>query len=91
MKSTLIILLIGAFVAVAYAAPSRSSLKVSLQNDGDKKVAQKKMDNLLSQALLDLIQEQVALEQEVSTEEDDDDDEDGDKAASQFIHLHFGK
>ena len=91
MKSTLIILLIGAFVAVACARPTRSPPKASLQNDGDKKVALKKMDNLLSQALLDLIQEQVALEQEVSTEEDDDDDEDGDKAASQFIHLHFGK
>ena len=90
MKSTLVILLIGAFLAVVCAAPSRSSLKVSLQNDGDKKITQKKMEDLLSQALLDLIQEQVTLEQEVSTEENEDED-DGDKAASQFIHLHFGK
>ena len=42
-------------------------------------------DDLLSQALLDRIQKQVALKQEVSTEEDEDDD-DGDKAVAQFIH-----
>ena len=93
MKSTLVILLIGAIVAVACTAPSRSSLKASLQNDGDKKKALKQMDedggDLLLQTLLDRIQKQVALEREVSTEEDEDED-DGDKAASQFIHLHFG-
>ena len=119
MKSSLVILLIGAIVAVACAAPSR---KVSMQedDDGDKlaKTARwfgiakrvinglntavngEKLalnqddeddddgDDLLSQALLERIQEQVALEQEATAEEDEDDDDDGDKAAAQF-HLHF--
>ena len=90
MKSTFIILLIGAFVAFACAAPSRSSLKASLQNDGDKRKALKQMDNdggdLLIQALLDRIQKQVALKQEVSTEEDEEeDDDDGDDLLSQAL------
>ena len=47
-------------------------------------------DNLLSQALLDRVQERAELEQEVTTNSDDDDD-DGEKAAAQFhLHFHFG-
>ena len=53
------------------------------EDDGDD-------DNLLSQALLDHIQERAELEQEVTTDSDDDDD-DGKKATAQFhLHFHFG-
>ena len=87
MKCSLVFLLIGAIVAIACAAPSRSSLK-ALEQQMRNIAVNEKMDALnqedddggdrLVQALLNRIQEKV----KAQAEED---------ALAQFIHLHFGK
>ena len=90
MKCSLIFLLIGAIVAIACAAPSRSSLK-ALEQQMRNVAVNEKMDALnqededdedgddqLMQALVDRIQKKAR----AKAEED---------ALAQFIHLHFGK
>ena len=91
MKCSLIFLLIGAIMAIACAAPSRSSLKALEQqmrniavNEEMNALNQEEDDedddggDRLVQALLNRIQEKV----KAQAEED---------ALAQFIHLHFGK
>ena len=94
MKCSLIFLLVGAIVAIAYAAPTRTSLKaLEQQMRFPGKVAVNKVMNALNQqeddedddggdrlvqTLLNRIQEKV----KAQTEED---------ALAQFLHLHFGK
>ncbi len=102
MKS-ITILLIGAIVAVAFAAPSS---KVSMQDDNDNEVARtarwlniarhvaRGLDSalnggddegkLLSQALLDRIQEKVSMQ------DDDDDDDDNVAKAARLGRLLSG-
>ena len=87
MKSSFVILLIGAVVAVTFAAPSS---KVSMQDDDGDKLAKtarwlgiaKNVVRGLNSALNG---EKLALNQ------DDDDDDGDDKARAQFgVHFHFG-
>ena len=99
MKSSLVILLVGAIFTMTYALPDDGDDKVAkmaklrffpavkvLVDAADRlinsqqEVAMKEDDDLLSQALLDRIQEKV-------TSQDDEDDDD-DKAKAQF-HLHY--
>ena len=86
MKSVLLILTIGAILAMVYATPSRSSLKAMLQNmgdDGGKKEALNQMDgdDDLNQILLESIQ--------VMMQEDGDGDGDVDKAKAEAKQYHY--
>lgn len=79
MKSSLIILLIGAIVAVACAAPSRS-LKVSLQDDDGDKLAKAAGWFSVAKKVIGGINHVVNGEKKAMKQMDDDDD-DGDDLA----------
>ena len=99
MKTSLVVLLIGAIVAVSYTLPD---------DDDDDKLAKMAIFRISSpvRAIIcatDLLtnsqKQKVAMQEnddgddnQVTTEEDDDDDDGNDKAKTQFyIHLHFNK
>ena len=98
MKTTLIILLIGAIVAVACAAP------VSTQDDDGDKIAKAAFWNIAKRVIGGINHavngEKLALNQDDDDDDDDllsqalattEEDDDGDDAEAQFhLHFHFG-
>ena len=85
MKSSLVIFLIGAIVAIACAAPSS---KVSMQDDDGDKLAKTAKFWGIAKRVISGLNTAVNGEKLALNQMDDDDDDDDDEAKAQF-HLHF--
>ena len=87
MKSSFVVLLIGAVVAVAFAAPSS---KVSMQDDDGDKLAKTARWLGIARSVVRGLNSALNGEK-LALNQDDDGNDGDDKAKAQFgVHFHFG-